>query len=478
MAKRKADKAFELVSLGRASYASHSAIDRLLREVKQNGIPDTFDRSAQHRARLEVCNTLTPYGTLTSKVEGPLRKGGHQPITFQNPLAWFHYNCCHAESFSKIVEAALDRHPPTPSNPWRLILYEDGVDPSDGLSKNHSRKSGVFYWAFSEYGLAALACEQVWGCITVCRYTEHQSLLGGVSELFNLVLMQFFNAEHDIRRSGISVTLHSGRQALILARASILLADMPALKECLECKGHSGTVCCPLCLNAVNHKAPGGAIPLHLLTKTAKSIACTKFSSFTQHDDEAIRNIARKLDSYHNLFMAGELTQDEFSDRQQVLGWNWTPAGVILRKEYDLSVSSLIMFDWAHITVHDGICDNELGMVMKALHSRRSKTSYKELGEYISQFKFPKNAPDPTHLFTSSANANNAKKGSFSSTGSEFLTIAPVVHRYFSRVVAARDELKTHIDSMLACFQVLMLLMAVRSGTVSVAKLNQAIKKK
>ncbi len=90
MVKRKADKAFEIVSLGRASYASHSAIDRLLKEVKQNGIPDTFDRSAQHRARLEVCNTLTPYGTLTTKVEGPLRKGGHQPITFQNPLAWFH----------------------------------------------------------------------------------------------------------------------------------------------------------------------------------------------------------------------------------------------------------------------------------------------------------------------------------------------------------------------------------------------------
>ncbi len=351
------------------------------------------------------------------------------------------------------------------------------MDPSDGLSKNHSRKSGVFYWAFSEYGLAALACEQVWGCITVCRYTEHQSLLGGVSELFNLVLMQFFNAEHDIRRSGISVTLHSGRQALILAKASILLADLPALKECIECKGHSGTVCCPLCMNAVNHKAPGGAIPLHLLTTTAKSIACTKFSSFTQHDDESIRNIARKLDSYHSLLMEGEISPDEFRDRQQVLGWNWTPAGVILKKEYDLSVSSMIMYDWAHITVHDGICDNELGMCMKALHSRKSKTSYKELGEYISQFTFPKNAPDPTHLFTSSANANNARKGSFSCTGSEFLTIAPVVHRYFSRVVAARDELKAHIDSMLACFQVLMLLMAVRSGTVSVAKLGQAIKK-
>lgn len=295
MVKRKADRAFELVSLGRASYASHSAIERLLKEVRANGMPDTFDRGAQYRARLSVCKTSTPYGTLTCTAQAPLAKGGHQQVTFQNPLAWFHYNCLHSEHYSKIVEAALDQNPPSASRPWRLIIYEDGVDPSDGLANNHSRKSCVFYWAFAEFGMQALAYEQVWGCITVCRYTEHQSLLGGVAELFSQVLKCFFNEVHDLRVAGISITLKSGRTALVLARASTLLADMPALKECIECKGHSGSMCCPLCINAVSHKAPRGAIPLHLLTKDAVSIACPDFDAFKKHTDESIRKVVRPV---------------------------------------------------------------------------------------------------------------------------------------------------------------------------------------
>ena len=218
-------------------------------------MPETFDRSAQYRARLEVCNTPTAYGTMTSTAQAPLAKGGEQQLTFQNPLAWFHHNCLHSDHYSKIVEAALDQHPPSPDKPWRLIIYQDGVDPSDGLSKNHSRKSAVFYWSFAEFGMSALAYEQVWGTLTVLRYTEHQSLLGGVAELFNQILKLFFNDTHDLRKAGISITLRSGRHALILGRASILLADLPALKECIECKGHSGTLCCPLCINAISHKA-------------------------------------------------------------------------------------------------------------------------------------------------------------------------------------------------------------------------------
>ena len=476
MPKRKpADKAFELVSLGRASYASHSAIDRLLKEVREHGIPETFDRSAQYRARLEVCSTLTPYGTLTSTAQAPLSKGGHQPITFQNPLAFFHYNCRHSESFSKIVDAALDRHPPSPSKPWSIIIYEDGVDPSDGLSKNHSRMSGVVYWAFAEYGLQALACEQMWGTITVCRNTEYKQLAGGMSQLFNQVLKLFFGKVHHLRRSGISVTLHNGREALIIGRASILLADIPALKECIECKGHAGTLCCPLCINAVQHKAPGGAIPLHLLSEDAVSISCSDFEAFKKHDDLSICKVAQKLDYYRGELVAERMTNVDFQERQQVLGYNWSPSGVILQKDYDLGISSMLMFDWAHVFVHDGLCDNELGMCMKALHSRRSQTSYKELGEYISHFTFPKNAPDPTHLFTAAANANNSRKESFTCSGSEFLTIAPVVYRYFSRVVAARDELNSHVNSLLACLGVLLLVMAVRTGTVSASDLSEAI---
>lgn len=54
MVKRKAgehDRAFHLASLGRASYASKSAIAGLLADIEKYGMPETYDRSAQYRAR-------------------------------------------------------------------------------------------------------------------------------------------------------------------------------------------------------------------------------------------------------------------------------------------------------------------------------------------------------------------------------------------------------------------------------------------
>ena len=52
------------MSLGRASFVSKSGIANLLNTVKKEGLPATYDRSAQFRARKQVCQTITPYGKL------------------------------------------------------------------------------------------------------------------------------------------------------------------------------------------------------------------------------------------------------------------------------------------------------------------------------------------------------------------------------------------------------------------------------
>ena len=55
----------ELISLGRSSYASHSAISKLLAHVREHGLPDTYDRNAQFRARKAVPRSdVAGYGPL------------------------------------------------------------------------------------------------------------------------------------------------------------------------------------------------------------------------------------------------------------------------------------------------------------------------------------------------------------------------------------------------------------------------------
>ena len=167
MSKRKAvsssskdgfDRAFELVSLGRESYASKSAIAALLGHVDKHGLPETYDRSAQYRARKEVCRKPTgEYGPMVVDVLASLETGEQKRFSVLNVFAWLQHACMHCPDYAKIVWQAMQKHPCTPSSPWKLILYQDGVDPSDMGAKNHSRKTAVYYFAFAEFGPAALA---------------------------------------------------------------------------------------------------------------------------------------------------------------------------------------------------------------------------------------------------------------------------------------------------------------------------------
>ena len=81
-----------------------------------------------------------------------------------------------------------------------------------------------------------------------------------------------------------------------------------------------------------------------------------------------------------------------------------------------------------------------------------------------------------TNMFSDKANENNLKKGSCSCTGSEFLTITPVLHRWFSNVVRPREqEFAPYVESMVAALNVIMLLQACRTGQVSADELRTAI---
>ena len=99
MAKRKSaggGRAFELVSLGRASYASKSAIDKLLAHVDKNGLPETYDRGAQYRARKDICKKRSgEYGPLIVDTQLPLEGGDPQTFSVQNPFAFLHMNSEH-----------------------------------------------------------------------------------------------------------------------------------------------------------------------------------------------------------------------------------------------------------------------------------------------------------------------------------------------------------------------------------------------
>ena len=96
---------------------------------------------------------------------------------------------------------------------------------------------------------------------------------------------------------------------------------------------------------------------------------------------------------------------------EKIRGWNYTPANVILSDRFDLNLPEIIMFDWAHVYVHDGLADVEFGLCMHALQKNsKCGTGYTELGNYVQQFTLPKSTPKVAHLFSEDKNHNNYNK--------------------------------------------------------------------
>ena len=469
-----AERYAHLMTLGRAAYVSQSGMAKLLETVKEGGLPQSFSRSSQYRARKHLSSSQTPYGPLVSAV--PLqvvKKGKTKPIDvgFQNPLAFFHYHSQNSPHYAAIVKRTLALHPPSAASPWKIIFYQDGVDPSDGLSKSHTRKSVVFYWSVLEFGMDSLAHEEVWGTVVVVRASLANKVKGRVMTIFDHVLRQFFGDTHDISRAGICVEFDDVVHRII-AGAKVLLADLPALKECIDCKGHAGTKPCHLCKNCVQHNAPSGSVPLHLFSDYAVSIAEADINKFEKHTDASIIETLQKLRGYK-----GVLTNDEFELREQLLGFNYNPEHVALNPRFQLKIASMTMYDWAHIYVSDGIGDSEFGVFMKNMSKHSRLTSYTEFGEYAQSYSVPKYRGTLKHLFDPDRYRNYLKTESFPAIASDFLTLTPILRRYLSHVVAQRGEGMQYVRSIQAVLDVIDILQAVKAGAVRPEVLGAAIRK-
>ena len=474
-----------LNALSRASFVSQSALRNMLGSVKSDGLPESFSRGSQHRARKEVCHTETYYGPLVTERNLNITSGQPLTVGFQNPLAWVHYHCEHSPNYASIVQQALEKHPCTLVSPWTIILYQDGVDPGDGLAKNKSRHSVVFYWSFLEFGMEVLCREEVWGTLTIMRTTKAKKLEGGIPELTYRSLEQFHCDVHDIRRNGVSVCCDgSGTYIKIFGRVNLIVSDLPALAEMLSSKGHSALKCCPKCMNATNHKPPGGAVPIHVYGDYCVPISETDFTKFHPHTDASLRATIQSI----NALKENPLVTDAAREEKEtvVYGYNWTPWSIILNKRFDIDVASAIMFDWVHCYVSDGLADKEFGVFMKVMHRVTTQNgmhhscTYAALGEYLCGWKWPKGRGNPMHLLDAAHAKRFIKSEDFACTASEFLTLAPIINRFLKRVVFQQVE-GTHVDknvlSMIAVLDVIGLLQACKvKGAVSPETLYEFIK--
>ena len=183
----------------------------------------------------------------------------------------------------------------------------------------------------------------------------------------------------------------------------------------------------------------------------------------------------QRITNYHDQRLANRITQEKIEEYERIHGWSWSYFNVITNERMRVRVASCVMYDWARVYVNDGIADIEMGQCMKALHLSRPRTSYIVCGQCCDSFTFPKSRGSPTHVFNDASNRNNSKKEAFTSSANEFLTLAPIVYRYLKKVALPRNQSVPQVMSLIACLDMVMILMAVQVSCVTPLELNEKI---
>lgn len=314
------------------------------------------------------------------------------------------------------------------------MLYEDGVSPVDGLTKNDDRKVAAIYWGFLEFGMDTLFKEGVWVTHATIRESLIKKVDGGLSHVVKLLLKRFFfdvGGNH-FERSGIALKCHGDVEALpvLTAGLGMLLCDEVALADILLCKGHAGYKLCVCFANVILHRYSGQIVGN---SDWAVCSTCTDLSKIVLHTDESIKETMARRASLH-----GVLDKAEADGREKLLGFTYNSESLLLDEELAINVASIVQYDWMHIYLVGGLLAVEFGLVMRKLYGATENradvptVSYALIGKYVEQWKWPKALNSVTRLFSEQANKKHRENSSFSRIASQMPTLVPVL-RCFSR---------------------------------------------
>ena len=449
MAKRKAGgrhgaakQGADMLRLRKISHCSQSGIAKLCEEIRREGLPEHSSRNTQQRRRKSYCKKNTPCGHLVEDVKD-LIPGLTLGVQSPGPML---IEACQKEGFASAMKSQLAKHP----MPWRIVAYADGISPADGLTKHDLRKLQAVYYSYLEFD-DFLSSEEVWLVFFVVRQNKLPKGVPSLSVLLSQLFDRFFfNNEGGVNfmTTGIDVQVLGTEDIHFKATMGQIVADVPALKDILACKGHAGFRPNPILRN----------VTLRWLydASTAQPDdvphSCTDTGKFKFHTTETLRSLLA--------WVGAKPPGAERHEASVIAGWDYHPDMFALRPYVD--VANMLAFDPMHVYLQGGLLDSELGSLMTALKRMGSTTTYEGLGEYTTLWKWPKHitAPSAKKLFSPEAAKANLKSESFSSGASELLSMVPVLGHYFLHAFAegARPQ---HVVCFLALLDVVMLVFAV-----------------
>ena len=456
-ATKKRPAAQRLTDLQRGSYASVRAISRLMREARDEGIPEYTSRTQMWKARNQVASTPTRFGPLVHELELP---SGHE-VFVQNPMAMLDTCCREAPLFNQFLRNAHARTPSSMTNPWRIVMYFDEVG-HNPIGRDN-RQLECVYWSFLELGMVALHTEAVWFEVAITRTEIVADLPAKMSQFIRIILNRcFFNDTHSF---ATGILLHGA--LMLFATFACVVADEKALKEVLMHKGASGFKFCPCCWKIADHKSTD-----ERLTDCIPGTCLDPRVLETQlNTDETVTAYLQDLKDNDGL-----PTKEAFNEWSTFIGWTYHPLSLLSDVALRVGAMSVLMHDWAHVYIVSGIFQVEMQCLMIAM-SITDNTLLQRLSDFMYEWTWPRHQSNLHNLFqlTGKGKRVDLTKDHFSCDAHEALQSYGIIALFVHLLRPTWPALEQTIVSFLCLADVLDALTSLSDGLVDPPALQALI---
>lgn len=421
----------------------------ILQDIAANGLPPLINRSAMAEARDDVMTRMTPFGPILQHIIVIDKSDNAMQVPIADPFATLctfvneGYPTDGNAGFRNFLKQRLLESPPTPDEPWRLILYTDEVTPGNVLAPINSRKFHAIYWSFAELGSNALSREESWFVICIEFSITVNEVHAGISQVMKQCIKRFFQRDgFNLATSGILLDFPDGDVRLWAVLGGIL-QDGGAHKYVWHVRGDGASKYCLLCRNLFTEESNV------VETDGTNLLRCNviKLGELVPMTGTDLRKNARYLAG-----QSGRVTVDKFTELQQSIGLTHHQHALLLDRELDavFDPCDVYMHDTMHGLYVDGVVNLVIYLLFERFIGANMRNVYETFHDYLSNWKWPARVNDGMlpEIFTQDRAKKHRAAMHIKAQASDLLSILGVLVHFTKTVLMRATE---NIDCQNAC---------------------------
>lgn len=328
------------------------------------------------------------------------------------------------------------------------------VTPGNVLRLDNKRKMLCVYVTIKELGPRFLKDEFMWLPVAVIRSTRMKTIPGGASACFRILFQRWFEVDKISEGFTLDLGVPGTRHATFFLRLGNVVADGDAYRAIWSAKGASGKLPCLVCRNVLSERVASDYL-VH--------ISCPDPDRLDPASNEDIWEKADFLSESR-----GILSKPAFDRQQMVAGLTYNEDGLLWCQGLRQHVRPVdcITFDAMHVTVSNGIAQNETALLLSAMSTVGIKwQSLRAFAEADWHFcSALGRAAVLRDCFARPREDIFKRDGSFRATASEMLLSVPVVLHFLDKIVRPRGLLLEEAESYMLLGRMLELLRRGKDG--------------